>query len=83
MVASFRQAYPEAEVLRPEGGKYPHSDVILITGVEPGGYATSHEAFSLVIAEVPLDLPANATGFLLVPSSSPTPSYWARSPVRS
>jgi hypothetical protein len=64
VVEGFRQAYPEAEVLRPEGGKYPHSDVILITGVEPGGYATSHEAFSLVIAEVPLDLPANATGFL-------------------
>lgn len=64
VVAAFRAAYPDAEVLKPEGGRYPHSDVLLITGVEPGGYACSHEAFSLVIDEVPLDLPANAAGFL-------------------
>ncbi|EPL8005446.1 aldehyde dehydrogenase family protein [Klebsiella aerogenes] len=64
VVDGFRQAYPDAEVLSPEGGKYPHSDVILLTDVEPGGYATSHEAFSLVLTEVPLDLPANAAHFL-------------------
>ena len=63
-IEGFRQAYPGAEVLKPEGGKYPHTDIMLITGVEPGGYACSHEAFSLVIDEVPLDLPANAADFL-------------------
>jgi len=60
VVDGFRQAYPDAEILRPEGGKYPHSEVTLITGVEPGSYATSHEALSLLLDEVPLDLPANA-----------------------
>lgn len=64
VVEGFHQAYPDAEVLRSEGGKYPHSDVLFITGAEPGSYATSHEAFSLVLNEVPLDLPANAAGFL-------------------
>ncbi|OWQ59553.1 aldehyde dehydrogenase family protein [Stenotrophomonas maltophilia] len=60
----FRQAYPDAEVLKPEGGRYPHTDIMLITGVEPGGYACANEAFSLVINEVPLDLPPNAVQFL-------------------
>lgn len=64
VLEGFRSAYPDAEVLKPEGGKYPHTDIMLITGVEPGGYACTHEAFSLVIDEVPLDLPANAAEFL-------------------
>lgn len=64
VIEGFRAAYPDAQVLRPEGGKYPHTDVMLITGVESGGYACLHEAFSLVIDEVPLDLPANAASFL-------------------
>lgn len=64
VVEGFRNAYPEAEVLKPEGGKYPQAEFLLITGVAPGGYACSHEAFSNIIDEVPLDLPANADDFL-------------------
>jgi hypothetical protein len=47
------------------GRQIPHCDGILITGVKAGEYACSHEAFSLVIDEVPLDLPDNAAEFLL------------------
>lgn len=64
VITGFRQAYPRAEVLKPEGGRYPHTDVMLITDVEPGGYACSHEAFSNIIGEVALDLPADADDFI-------------------
>lgn len=64
VIEGFRQAYPSAEVLKPEGGRYPHTDIMLITDVEPGGYACSHEAFSNIIGEVPLDLPASAPAFI-------------------
>ena len=64
VIEGFRKAYPDAKVLKPEGGKHPNSDVMLITGVEPGGYACTHEAFTLIIDEVPLDVPANAAEFL-------------------
>ena len=64
VIEGFRKAYPDAEVLKPEGGKHLHTDVMLITSVEPGGYACKNEAFSLIIDEVPLDLPANAAEFL-------------------
>lgn len=64
VIEGFREAYPGAEVLKPEGGKQPNTNVMLITGVEPGGYACANEAFSLIIDEVPLDLPANAATFL-------------------
>ncbi|MCK8462944.1 aldehyde dehydrogenase family protein [Aliiroseovarius sp. S1339] len=64
VIDGFREAYPDAKVLKPEHGKHPHSEMMLITGVEPGGYACTHEAFTLIIDEVPLDVPANAAEFL-------------------
>lgn len=60
----FRKAYPNAEIIKPEGGQYPHSDIMLITDVKPGEYACTHEAFSQIIDEVSLDLPAQANEFL-------------------
>ena len=64
VTGGFKEAYPDAKMLKPESGKHPHSDVMLITGVEPGGYACTHEAFTLIIDEVPLDVPAHAEQFL-------------------
>jgi hypothetical protein len=60
----FLKAYPNAEVLKPEGGKYKRADFMMITGVEEESYAISHEAFCQVIDEVALDTPTNAKEFL-------------------
>jgi hypothetical protein len=60
----FREAYPDAEVLRPEGGAYATGDFMLITGVDEDSYATRNEAFCQIINEVALDVPATADAFL-------------------
>lgn len=64
VMQGFKEAYPQAEVLQPENGKFPHSDFLLVPDTEPGGYASRNEAFCQIIDEVPLDLPANAAEFL-------------------
>ena len=64
VVQGFRDAYPDAEVISPEGGKYQHTDFILITGAEAQSYATENEAFCQIICEVPLDTQPNATAYL-------------------
>ncbi|PUB76709.1 MAG: aldehyde dehydrogenase [gamma proteobacterium symbiont of Ctena orbiculata] len=61
---SFLEAYPEAEILKPEGGKYKSADFMMITGVDEDSYSITHEAFCQIIDEVALDTPANAMGFL-------------------
>ncbi len=61
---AFREAYPNAEILEPEGGRFEHADFVLITNAEEQGYATAHEAFCQIIGEVPLDTEANADDFL-------------------
>ena len=61
--AKFRENYPDAKLIQPENGKRKHSDVLLITGAEPDGFAAYHEAFCLVITEIPLDVPADAKSF--------------------
>ncbi len=60
----FLQAYPDAEVLKPEGGQYKSADFVLITGAEEESYATQNEAFCQVLSEVPLDVSADAAEFL-------------------
>ena len=60
----FAEAYPDAEVLQPEHGAQPASDGLLITRAAPDSFAVNHEAFCQVIAEVPLDVPADADAFL-------------------
>ena len=63
-VEEFLKAYPNAKVLEPEGGKYKEAKCMFITGDSTDGYACTHEAFSLVMTEVPLDVPATAKDFL-------------------
>lgn len=60
----FLKAHPDAEILKPEGGEYASGDFMLITGAEVDSHATQNEAFTQIIDEVPLDVPATATEFL-------------------
>jgi acyl-CoA reductase-like NAD-dependent aldehyde dehydrogenase len=64
VVRAFRENHPEAEVLKPEGGKFKNSDFMVITGVPEDGFAVTHEAFCQILSEVPLDVPADAATFL-------------------
>lgn len=60
----FEEAYPDAENIQSEGGKYKKSDMLFITGAEEDSYAAKNEAFCQIISEIPLDVPANAEEFL-------------------
>jgi hypothetical protein len=64
VAAKFKENYPDAEVLKPEDGKYKSADFLFITGVDKDGYAVKNEAFCQIFDEVPLDVPANAADFL-------------------
>jgi acyl-CoA reductase-like NAD-dependent aldehyde dehydrogenase len=61
---AFKENHPEAEVLKPEGGKFANADFLLITGVGEDDYAITHEAFCQILDEAPLDVPADAAEFL-------------------
>jgi acyl-CoA reductase-like NAD-dependent aldehyde dehydrogenase len=61
---AFAHEYPGAEVLQAEGGKHEFTDGLLITGADPDSLAAQEEAFSQVIAEIPLDEPADADQFI-------------------
>jgi acyl-CoA reductase-like NAD-dependent aldehyde dehydrogenase len=60
----FLSAYPNAEILKPENGKYRSADVLLITNAGEESYATAHEAFCQIFDEVALDVSATASDFL-------------------
>jgi acyl-CoA reductase-like NAD-dependent aldehyde dehydrogenase len=64
VAAAFKENCPDAETLKPEGGKFKHADFLVITGVDEDSFAVTHEAFCQVIDEVPLDVPANTAEFL-------------------
>ena len=64
VTTGFKEEYPDAETLKPEGGKYKHADFLVITDVTEDDYAVTHEAFCQIIDEVPLDVPTNAAEFL-------------------
>jgi acyl-CoA reductase-like NAD-dependent aldehyde dehydrogenase len=56
----FAEEYPDAEVLRSENGQHAASDGLLITGAAADSFAAHNEAFCQVIAEIPLDVAADA-----------------------
>ena len=60
----FLNAYPDAEILQPEGGAFKSAEFVLITGAEADGYAATHEAFCQILCEIPLEVAANAAEFL-------------------
>ena len=62
----FAAAYPNAEVIEPENGKYKHGKYMVITDVATDSYAVKNEAFCQIIDEVSLNVSANATAYLPV-----------------
>jgi hypothetical protein len=60
----FAREYPDAEVLQAENGRHAASEGLLITGAAPDSFAAHNEAFCQVIAEIPLDVRAEAEPFL-------------------
>ena len=60
----FIENQPTAEVLKPEGGRYAKSDVVLIPDVGEDDFAVTHEAFCQIFSEVPLDTANEASDFL-------------------
>ena len=64
VAAGFLAAHPEAEVIRPEGGRHKNSDFLFIPGVAEDSYAVENEAFCQVMGEVALDCPAEPEAFL-------------------
>lgn len=64
--ANFQKAYPNAEVIVNDDAKTDRAaDMLFIEDVEKQGFATSHEAFCLILDEVALDTPASAREFML------------------
>lgn len=60
----FLNAHPDAEIIKPENGKYQQGQFMVITGSGEEDYAVKNEAFCQIIDEVPLDVSANAEAFL-------------------
>ncbi len=52
---AFLENQPTAEILKPENGKYPASDFILIPDVKQDDFAVKNEAFCQIISEIPLE----------------------------
>lgn len=60
----FTDAYPDAEVLQPEQGRFEHGKFLLVTDAEPQSYAATNEAFCQVLTEIPLEGAPEALTFL-------------------
>ena len=61
---AFLEHQPTAEVLHPEGGAHPASDVVFIPGVKETDFAITNEAFCQIFSELPLDTENSAQDFL-------------------
>ena len=62
---AFLDAYPDrAEIIRPEGGEHPASDVVFVPDAGTDSFATKNEAFCQVLCEVALDVPVDPGVFL-------------------
>ncbi len=62
--AAFLENQPTTEVLKPEGGKYPSSDFVLIPGIKEDDFAVTNEAFCQIFSELPLDSSTDTDEFL-------------------
>ncbi|OOB80029.1 MAG: hypothetical protein BEN19_07075 [Epulopiscium sp. Nuni2H_MBin003] len=61
----FKNAYPDAEVLQcVEDKDNRKSDILFIEDIAQDSYAVTHEAFTLVVDEVALDVPATIKEYL-------------------
>ena len=64
VLSKFQEAYPKAELLQPEDGKYKNAAFLFIPNIDENSFAVKNEAFCQILDEVPLDVPANADAFL-------------------
>ena len=62
--AAFLEHQPTAEVLQPEGGAHPSSEVVFIPGIGEDDFAVTNEAFCQIFSELPLDTGLDADDFL-------------------
>ena len=62
--AQFLENQPSAEILRPEEGKHPSGEFVLIPGIGEDDFAVTHEAFCQIFSELPLDTGNDADDFL-------------------
>lgn len=62
--AAFLKNQQTAEVLQPEGGVHPASDVVFIPGIGADDFAVTNEAFCQIFSELPLDTTENVDDFL-------------------
>jgi len=53
-----------AEILKPENGKLPNSEVVLIPNISEDDFAVSNEAFCQVFSEIALDTTTDVNDFL-------------------
>lgn len=60
----FLDNQQSAELLRPEGGAHPKSDVVLIPNIDEDDFAVSNEAFCQVFSELPLSAGDSVDEFL-------------------
>ena len=63
-IPTFLEHQPTAEVLQPEGGKYPTTDFVFIPDIKSDDYAVTHEAFGQLFSEIQLDTENNANDYL-------------------
>jgi len=61
---AFLQNQASAEILKPENGKVPSSEFVLIPNISEDDFAVSNEAFCQVFSEIPLDTTADVNDFL-------------------
>ena len=62
--SAFIENYPDAQILRPENGRFTNGDFLFIENVGEDSYAVRNEAFCQIMDEVALDISANADEFL-------------------
>ncbi len=61
---AFKDAHPHAKVLLPEGGRIEDAEFLFIPDAGEESYAVKHEAFTQVLDEVALAVPAEPEAFL-------------------
>lgn len=61
---TFKEEHTQAEVLSNPNRTYKNADVLFIANLDESAYALQHEAFSQIIDEIALDVPAIARDFL-------------------
>ncbi|MEL6864163.1 MAG: aldehyde dehydrogenase family protein [Bacteroidota bacterium] len=62
--AKFLDHQPTAEIIQPENGKYPKSDVLLIRDVALDDFAIQNEAFCQIFSEIQLDTTDDINDFI-------------------